>query len=95
MIAAKSEYMNEASETIYRMSADDQIRKMCRDREEYYLDIRSYQTIIAENEKTIAEKDTIIKQLLAEVELLKNKQQRKKDAPSYESKIHKKGHPIF
>lgn len=43
MLASKDEYLKEASETIFRMSADDLVRKRCRDREEYYQDLRSYE----------------------------------------------------
>lgn len=64
MLASKNEYLQEASETIFRMSADDLVRKHCRDREEYYQDLRNY-------ERVIAEKDALIKQLLAENESLK------------------------
>lgn len=51
MIAEKDEYLNEASKTMFRMSADDLIRKRCRDREEYYQDLRNYERVIAENER--------------------------------------------
>lgn len=82
MLASTNEYFQEASDTIFRMSADDLIRKRCRDREEYYQDLRNYERVIAENEtrhqqdlhhfeQTIAEKDTLINQLLAENEALK------------------------
>ncbi len=46
MLAGKDEYLQEASETIYRMSADEVVRKRCRDREEYYQDLRSYERVI-------------------------------------------------
>lgn len=66
MLASKDEYLQEASESIFRMSADDLVRKRCRDREEYYQDLRSY-------EQAIAEKDALISQLLAENEALKQR----------------------
>lgn len=40
---ATNEYFQEASDTIFRMSADDLVRKRCRDREEYYQDLRNYE----------------------------------------------------
>lgn len=43
MLASTNEYFQEASDTIFRMSADDLVRKRCRDREEYYQDLRSYE----------------------------------------------------
>lgn len=51
MIASKDEYLNEAAQTMFRMSADDLIRKRCRDREEYYQDLRNYERVIEENER--------------------------------------------
>ena len=58
MIASKDEYLKEASQTMFRMSADDLIRKRCRDREEYYQDLRNYERVIAEREEKI-ERDRI------------------------------------
>ncbi len=49
MLASKDEYLQEASETIFRMSADDLVRKRCRDREEYYQDLRSYERKIEQD----------------------------------------------
>ncbi|MCM1267694.1 MAG: Rpn family recombination-promoting nuclease/putative transposase [Bacteroidales bacterium] len=85
MIAAKNEPIQEAAETMFRWSAEDQMRKWCRDREEYYLDQRANERLLAERERAIAEnkekikqdarviaeKDEKIEQLLAEIEALK------------------------
>ena len=57
MIASKDEYLNEAAQTMFRMSADDLIRKRCRDREEYYQDLRNYERVIAEKERSIEENE--------------------------------------
>ena len=51
MIASKDEYLKEASQTIFRMSADEEIRKRCRDREEYYQDLRNYERAIEDERK--------------------------------------------
>lgn len=75
MLASKNEYLNEAAKTIYQMSADKRIRKQCRDREEYYEDLRSYERAIAKRDQTIAEKDIQIQQLLNEIEKLKMQRQ--------------------
>ena len=75
MLASKDEYLNEAAKTIYQMSADEKIRKQCRDREEYYEDLRSYERAIAKRDQTIAEKDIQIQQLLNEIEQLKMQNQ--------------------
>ncbi|MBD5453216.1 MAG: Rpn family recombination-promoting nuclease/putative transposase [Lachnospiraceae bacterium] len=79
MLAAKDPYINEASKTIFQLSAKDQIRKRCRDREEYYLDLRAYEREVAENKKIIAEKDAkladnekLIEELRSEIEMLKS-----------------------
>ncbi len=67
MLAEKDQNINEASKTIFQLSADEQIRKRCRDREEYYLDMRAYEReveankkIIEENKKVIAESEKVI-----------------------------------
>lgn len=57
MTAEKNEYMQEASKTIFQLSADELVRKRCRDREEYYDDIRSYQHALAKQEQELKEKD--------------------------------------
>lgn len=64
MLASKNEYLNEASNTIFQLSADEQIRKQCRDREEYYQDLQNY-------ERVIAEKDASIEKILTEAERLR------------------------
>ncbi|MCM1425571.1 MAG: Rpn family recombination-promoting nuclease/putative transposase [Eubacterium sp.] len=55
MLAAKDQYINEASKTIFQLSAEEQILKRCRDREEYYLDLRAYEREVAESKKIIEE----------------------------------------
>ena len=72
MISANDEYLTEAAETIYQLNADKYVLKLCQDRDEYYNDIRYYQNIIAEKDKSLAEKDNIISRLLTEIELLKS-----------------------
>ena len=67
MIAKKNEYMEEASKTIFQLSVDEQIRKRCRDREEYYDDIRSYQHAIEKKDATIQELQEQIAQLQAQL----------------------------
>ncbi len=62
MLAAKDPYINEASKTIFQLSAKDQIRKRCRDREEYYLDLRAYEREVAENKKIIEESKKTIEE---------------------------------
>lgn len=79
MLAAENEYLSEASNTMYLMSADERIRKQCLDREEYYQDLRSYERAIAERDDALAQKDNTIakqesqiQQLIAEISILKN-----------------------
>lgn len=43
MLASKDEYLNEAANSIFRFNTDEQIRKLCRDREEYHQDLRNYE----------------------------------------------------
>ncbi|MDE6750050.1 MAG: Rpn family recombination-promoting nuclease/putative transposase [Lachnospiraceae bacterium] len=56
MLAAKDQYIDEASKTIFQLSADEQVRKRCLDREEYYLDMRAL-------ERTVEEQDLGMKSL--------------------------------
>ena len=60
MLAEKNEYLDEASKTMFQLSADEQIKKRCLDREEYYQDLRAYEKAIAKKDVVIAEKDSII-----------------------------------
>ena len=50
MLAEKNEYLQEAAGTMFRLTAEEQIRKRCRDREEYYQDMRNYERYIAQQE---------------------------------------------
>lgn len=52
-MAEQNEYLQEAARSIFHFSADDQIRKMCRDRIEYHQDLRNYERHIAEMEEAI------------------------------------------
>ena len=85
MIAENNEYMKEASKTIFQLSADELVQKRCRDREEYYDDIRSYQhalekqaAIINEKDNTISQKDAVIESLHKQIAELKAKQNNSK-----------------
>lgn len=53
MLAAKDEYINEASNTIFQLSAEEQICKRCRDREEYYLDMRAHERELENRNKQL------------------------------------------
>ena len=71
MLAEKDQYIDEASRTIFQLSADEQIRKRCLDREEYYLDMRAYEREVANSKKTIEEKEKALsesKKVIAENE---------------------------
>lgn len=71
MIAGNSEYLSEATKSIFQMCSDAQIRKMCLEIEEYHLDMRRFKLIIAEQEEALAMKDGTIaeqKEALAEKE---------------------------
>lgn len=79
MLASANKYLDEASKTIFQLSADEQIRKRCRDREEYYQDLANYERAIAEKDAVIVEKDAVIaekegliQKLLLKIEQLEN-----------------------
>ncbi|MDE5933867.1 MAG: Rpn family recombination-promoting nuclease/putative transposase, partial [Lachnospiraceae bacterium] len=78
MLASDNNHIAEASKTMFKLSAEENIRKRCLDREEYYREIRTYKKIIAEDKACIAEKDariaemdTMLQALSAELEKLK------------------------
>ncbi len=78
MLAGKDEYLQEASETIYRMSADELVRKRCRDREEYYQDLRSYERAIEKYERDREEHENIIKDMQEQLQQLRAENERLK-----------------
>ena len=82
MLASKDEYLKEASETMFRMSADDLVRKRCRDREEYYQDLRNYERKI-ELDQIEHEQDILSYKQKIEQDRLEHEQ----DIRSYEQKI--------
>ena len=55
-MAATNEYLQEASRSIFQFNTDEQMRKLCRDRVEYYQDLHNY-------ERAITQKDTVIAEL--------------------------------
>ena len=68
MIASKNEYLNEASNSIFQFNTDEQIRKLCRDREEYYQDLRNYDRVIAHNESVISKQNFTIEEQNSTIE---------------------------
>lgn len=72
MLASKNKYIQEASETIYKLSQKEKIRLQCEAREDYYRRQKSLQLLreqqIAEIEKQatiIQQKDSAYNDLLA------------------------------
>lgn len=59
MLASKNESIAEAANTMFELSAEEQIRKRCRDREEYYQDMRNYERVIAEMQNELSELEKI------------------------------------
>ncbi|MCM1087066.1 MAG: Rpn family recombination-promoting nuclease/putative transposase [Muribaculaceae bacterium] len=81
MLAAKNEYLEEAAETLSRLSANKEILKQCHDIVEYYQDLKNYEraieerdNIIAERDSAIAEQEALIQRLRAENERLRMKE---------------------
>lgn len=56
----QNEYLQEAAKSIFQFNTDEQIRKMCRDRVEYYQDLHNYQRFTAQQQQIILEKDITI-----------------------------------
>lgn len=62
MLSEKSEAIKEAASLMYLMSAEARIQKRCRDREDYYQDIRIYEHEIAKRDDIITQQDIAITQ---------------------------------
>ena len=74
MLAKNNEYIQEASDTIYKLTQEEQIRLQCEAREDYYRRQRSIQKQLArgkEAEEKLAAKDAIIASLNAEIASLR------------------------
>ena len=90
MIAGKDEYLQEASETIYRMSADELVRKRCRDREEYYQDLRSYERAIEKYERDKEEHEQDLRNYERAIEKYeRDRKEHEQDLRNYERAIEK------
>lgn len=57
MIAEKDKDIEEAARLLLQFCTDEQVRKLCRDREEYYQDLRNYEREVEQMKKVIAEKE--------------------------------------
>ena len=78
MLSAENQYIDEASKSIFRLSADEQISKRCFDRMIYNREKRFYERTIAEQnaelankDAELADKDALIQKLQAEIENLR------------------------
>ena len=67
MLAENNTYITEATNTIFRLSAEELIQKRCRDREEYYQDLQNYERTIAQKNQLLIEQEN---QLTKKDELL-------------------------
>ena len=85
MIASKDEYLKEAAQTIFRMSADEEIRKRCLDREEYYQDMRNYERKIEQDRK---EHEADIRSYEEKIE--QDRKEHEADIRNYKRKIEEK-----
>lgn len=78
MIAEKDKDIEKAARSLFQFCTYEQVRKLCRNREEYYQDLRNYERmkkVIAEKEAemdaALLKKDSLIKKLLEEIRTLK------------------------
>ncbi len=93
MLASKDKYLEEAAETMFQMSAEDLVRKRCRDREEYYQDLRGYKRAVEESERK-REQDR--KEHEADVQRLIEESERKReqDRKEYEMALSEQAEQI-
>ena len=87
-MALQDEYFKEASKTLFELSADELVRKRCRDREDYYADMRGAQSIIDEQASKIDEQKNKIEQQKSVLEQQKSVlEQQKSKIEQQENKI--------
>ncbi len=73
MIASNDEYLKEASNTLYTLNSDFNIRERCRNREDYYNMIANYEETINQQNAKLEEKD--VKLAERDVKLAEQKEQ--------------------
>ena len=69
-----NEYLQEASNTLYDLNADYNVREHCRNREEYYGIIRAFESELDTMKDKLAQKDLEIERLQMELANLKSRQ---------------------
>lgn len=60
MLAKNNKYIKEASETIYQLTQDEQIREQCEAREDYYRRMQGMDDMLAEMDAALAEKSAAL-----------------------------------
>lgn len=76
MLASKNNYIKEASETMFQLSEDEQIRGRCLAREDYERDMRTIKKMLADNKACIAERDACIAEKNARIAEMSNEIQK-------------------
>ena len=79
MIAEKDKVYSEAANSIYEQNSDETVRMMCEARREAIFHEQYVQNKMEKLEKQLAQKDSLIEQLQAEIEKLKNERKRLRD----------------
>ena len=72
MLAENDKYIHEASETIYQLTQDEHIRRLCEAREDFYRRERSVSHKLQKNQETIADLNAKFSKASAELEASKN-----------------------
>ena len=67
MVAQTNEFMQEATETLYELNADETIRQQCLARQDYYRTQNSYKQLIEEQAEKIEEQKQLIAKLQEEL----------------------------
>lgn len=82
MSASINEYLQEAANTLYALNADEEVRKRCRDRLEYYQDLKNYERKI---ERDRLEHEQDLKNYERKIE--RDRLEHERDLKNYECKI--------
>lgn len=86
MLAEKNPILEDAVQTLYEMSEEEQIREQCMAREDYYRTINTYEAEILDRDQRLEEKDQQLSQKNQQIEELMREVKRLKEQQDIDAK---------
>lgn len=86
MLAEKNPILEDAVQTLYEMSEEEQIREQCMAREDYYRTINTYEAEILDRDQRLEEKDQQLSQKNQQIEELMREVKRLKEQQDTDAK---------